>query len=256
MKRDATRHRLRLGVYVTANAAARGTLLRFEKLGHAELGGPGGDRFRQRSERCPDLESRVPESSHKDQQSHHGPETSSALLHTDPRKRLLVTAADAPNHAAQEPEAGRHKGEDHRVERRDRRPEGTMRSLAEGTSEKSLVQAQMRHDRVLVDERLGRWQWKPGGDLEYPDRSLSRSRSALSEWPVNSAPLLEGRADSRRCIAAGESQDGTGVKRQIWSRRDRQTTLLQREGGGPVVYTEFNEDGTRVSPRTAGVKAI
>ena len=46
-------------------------------------------------------------------------------------------------------------------------------------------------------------------------------------------------------IAAGEAQDGTEGQAVVWDWRDGRTTLLQREGG-PVVYAEFNEDGTKV----------
>jgi hypothetical protein len=65
----------------------------------------------------------------------------------------------------------------------------------------------------------------------------------LNEWPVNWAAFSR---DGRFVvIAAGESQDGTEGNAVVWDWRDGRTTLLQREGG-PVVYAEFNEDGTKV----------
>ena len=236
---NATRHRLRLGV-ASRQMPRLKELLHFEKLGHAELApgggfvsanGPSGVRiWNLDSGKHPQIRNLIADR-----------KVSWASFHPDPRKHLLVTAADAPNDAAQAPGAGLHKGEVTVWNVETGKPEGTLRSLAGGTARKAWFSPD-GSDRVLVvsDSDGGRksrveiWNFQTGTVEAGP---------LLNEWPVNWAAFSR---DGRFVvIAAGESQDGTEGHAAVWNWRDGRTTLLQREGG-PVVHAEFNEDGTKV----------
>ncbi len=236
---NATRYRLRLGV-ASRQMPRLKELLRFEKLGHAELA-PGGGFVSANGPSGVRIWNLDPGKQPQISDLITGRRVSWASFHPDPRKHLLVTAADAPNEAAQAPEAGRHKGEVTVWNVETGEPEGTMRSLAEGTARKAWFSPD-GSDRVLVvsdsgdgnGSRVEIWNFQTGTMEAGP---------LLSEWPVNWAAFSR---DGRFVvIAAGESQDGTEGQAAVWNWRDGRTTLLQREGG-PVVYAEFNEDGTKV----------
>ena len=164
---NATRYRLRLGV-ASRQMPRLKELLHFEKLSRAELA-PAADLFPPTVRAASGSGTSIPESSHKSAISSLGRKVSWVSFHPDPRKRLLVTAADAPNDAAQAPEAGRHKGEVTVWNVETCKPEGVLHSLAEGTARRAWFSPD-GSDRILVvsDSEDGRksrveiWNFKTG----------------------------------------------------------------------------------------------
>ena len=238
-KANATRHRLRLGV-ASRQMPRLKELLHFEKLGHAELA-PGGGFISANGPNGVRVWNLDPGKQPQIRNLIAGRKVSWASFHPDPGRHLLVTAADAPNDATQTPGAGWRKGEVTVWNVETGEPEGTLRSLGEGTARKAWFSAD-GSDRILVvsdagDGRKSRveiWNFQTGKVEGGP---------LLNEWPVNWAAFSR---DGRFVvIAAGESQDGTQGQAAVWNWRDGRITWLQREGG-PVVYAEFNEDGTKV----------
>ena len=95
---NATRYRLRLGV-ASRQMPRLKELLRFEKLGHAELA-PGGGFVSANGPSGVRIWNLDPGKQPQISDLITGRKVSWASFHPDPRKHLLVTAADAPNEAA------------------------------------------------------------------------------------------------------------------------------------------------------------
>ena len=238
-KANATRHRLRLGV-AWRQIPQLQELLHFDKLSRAELA-PSGRFIAANGPRGVCIWRLDPGKRPQRSDLIAGRKVSWVSFHPNPRNHLLVTAAGAPSDPKEGPEAGRHKSEVAVWNVETGKPEGIVCSLAEGTARKAWFSPD-GSERVLVvsdsgdgnGSRVEIWNFKTGTMEADP---------LLSEWPVNWAAFSR---DGRFVvIAAGEAQDGTDGQAVVWDWRDGRTTLLQREGG-PVVYAEFNEDGTKV----------
>jgi WD40 repeat protein/tetratricopeptide (TPR) repeat protein len=238
-KESTARHRLRLGVAWRQMPRLK-ELLHFERLSRAELA-PGGGFIAANGPSGVRIWRLDPGKQPQSRDLITGRKVSWASFHPDPQKLLLVTAAGAPDETEQALGAKRQRGEVAVWNVETGKPEGTLRSLDEGTARKAWFSPD-GSDRVLVvsdlddgkKSRVEIWNFQTG---------TMEAEPLLNEWPVNWAAFSR---DGRFVvIAAGESQDGTEGHAVVWDWRDGRTTLLQREGG-PVVYAEFNEDGTKV----------
>ncbi len=238
-KANATRHRLRLGVSWRQIPQLR-ELLHFGKLSRAELSpsgrfiaanGPSGVRtWRLDQGKRPQSNDLIT-----------GRKVSWVSFHPDPRKHLLVTAAEASNEAREAPETGRNKSEVAVWDVETGKLEGIVCSQAMRTARKAWFSPDGSHRLLVVSDsddghegRVEIWNFQTGTMEAGP---------LLSESPVNWAAFSR---DGRFVvIATGESQDGTEGQAIVWDWRDGRTTSLRRDAG-PVVYAEFSADGTKV----------